>query len=172
MSAAQGGNSPANQERLVSILEQENAELKALTSTSTALWSEPFRFPVAAPVKVTDSYGITRASGAVTITHEGTDFAAPPGTPIYAVNRGVVKMAQALTAYGNTVVVDHGLGVQSLYLHLSSVSVAPGQTVARGQLIGLSGETGYSEGPHLHLSIKIGGVSIDPLKFLALFGVH
>ncbi len=163
-----GGNSVANQENLVSVLSQENATLKAVTSTSTALWSEPFRFPVASPT-VTDKFGITRDSGAVAITHEGTDFAAAPGTPVYAINRGIVKIAEPFTAYGNTIVLDHGVGVQSLYMHLSEIDVKPGQVVQRGQLLGLSGETGYSEGPHLHLSIKIAGVSIDPLKFLALF---
>jgi murein DD-endopeptidase MepM/ murein hydrolase activator NlpD len=165
-----GGNSVASQENLVSVLSKENARLKTLFSTSTSLWTGAFAFPVKRP-RVTDTYGRTRDSGAAAIMHEGVDFSAAPGTPVYAINGGEVEIAEAFVAYGNTVVVDHGLGVQSFYMHLSSMTVAPGEMVERGELVGYAGETGYSEGAHLHLSIKIGGVSIDPLKFFALFGV-
>ena len=79
--------------------------------------------------------------------------------------------AKNYTVYGGTVIVNHGLGVQSLYMHLSRISATAGTTVKRGQLIGYSGETGYAVGPHLHLSIKVNGVSIDPKAFFNIFKI-
>jgi murein DD-endopeptidase MepM/ murein hydrolase activator NlpD len=171
-----GGNSVANQALVLTMLAKENAAIAAVYSrTDKALWTSSFAFPVASttdsPLTVTDPYGYNRDSGANTITHKGVDFHAPPGTPVYAVNRGVVRVAKSYTVYGNTVIIDHGLGLLSMYMHLSKMSVAPGQLVTKGQRLGLSGETGYAEGPHLHLTIRIGGVSVDPMGFFALFGV-
>ena len=171
-----GGNSVANQAVVLSILTKENAAIAAVYSrTDKALWTSGFAFPVASttdsPLTVTDPYGYNRDSGANTITHKGVDFHAPPGTPVYAVNRGVVRVAKSYTVYGNTVIIDHGLGLLSMYMHLSKISVYPGQLVTKGQRLGLSGETGYAEGPHLHLTVRIGGVSVDPMGFFALFGV-
>jgi murein DD-endopeptidase MepM/ murein hydrolase activator NlpD len=171
-----GGNSIVNQARVLSTLTKENADLAAIHSrTDKALWTGAFSYPVASttgsPRTVTDPYGYNRDSGANTITHKGVDFHAPPGTPIYAVNRGVVRVAKNYTVYGNSVIIDHGLGLLSMYMHLSRMVAAPGQLIQQGQLIGYSGETGYAEGPHLHLTIRIGGVSIDPMRFFALFGV-
>lgn len=175
-----GGNSVTNQTRVVSILKTENANLSAIYSrTDKPLWTtigmSPFVFPVASSTKasivVTNSYGYNRDSGTATITHKGVDFQAPPGTPVYAVNRGVVRVAKTYVVYGNSVIVDHGLGLLSMYMHLSKTVVFSGQLVKKGQLVGYSGETGYSEGPHLHLTIRINGVSIDPIKFFTLFGV-
>jgi murein DD-endopeptidase MepM/ murein hydrolase activator NlpD len=170
-----GGNSVANQAVVLSILTKENAAIAAVYSRmDKALWTSGFAFPVASttgsPLTVTDPYGYNRDSGANTITHKGVDFHAPPGTPVYAVNRGVVRVAKSYTVYGNTVIVDHGLGLLSMYMHLSKMSVYPGQLVTKGQRLGLSGETGYAEGPHLHLTVRIGGVSVDPMGFFALFG--
>src|SRR2546427_208093 len=91
-------------------------------------------------------------------------FGSPEITAISR-GRGVVKIAQRYTSYGNMILVDHGLGLATLYLHLSKMNVAVGDVVERGQIIGLSGDTGYVAGPHLHVSVKIGGISIDPLKF-------
>lgn len=171
-----GGNSAASGAALLLVLDKENADLAAVYSrTDKALWTDTFAFPTAStsanPRVVTDPYGYNRDSGTETITHKGVDFRAPPGTPIYAVNRGVVRVAKTYIAYGNTVIVDHGLGLLSMYMHLSKIDVAPGQLVQKGQLLGLSGETGYAEGPHLHLTIRIDGVSIDPMSFYSLFGV-
>ena len=174
-----GGNSVANQAQVVSILNKENAQLAAIYSRmDKALWRDTgtstFLFPVAStsanPLTVTNGYGYNRESGSQTITHKGADFRASVGTPVYAVARGVVRSARGYVVYGNSVVMDHGLGLLSMYMHLSKLSVSAGQLVEKGQLIGLSGDTGYSEGAHLHLTIRIGGVSIDPMSFYALFG--
>ena len=84
-------------------------------------------------------------------------------------NAGVVRIAQKFPTYGNTVVIDHGLGVMTFYMHLSKIKVVKGQAVALGKEIGLSGHTGYAEQPHLHLTIRINGISIDPMKFMTFF---
>ncbi|MFA6432727.1 MAG: M23 family metallopeptidase [Candidatus Paceibacterota bacterium] len=167
-----GGNSPANQTRILSILAKENAELAAVYSRKDkALWTSAFAYPVADPF-VTDPYGYDRDSGLSVITHKGSDFRAATGTPIHAVNRGVVRVAKTFVMYGNTAIVYHDLGLLSMYMHLSKLAVVPGQLVEKGQLVGLSGMTGYAEGPHLHLTVRVGGISIDPMKFFALFGVR
>ena len=181
-----GGNSVSNQVKFTSILSKENTELAQIKSrTDKALWntagvasahSSTFIFPIAAsstaPIVITNDYGYNRQSGAETITHKGVDFRAASGTPVYAINRGVVKMSKRMTVYGNTIVVDHGLGLLSMYMHLSRRAVPLGTLVQKGQLIGYSGDTGYSEGDHLHLTIRIGGISIDPIKLYSLFGVQ
>jgi murein DD-endopeptidase MepM/ murein hydrolase activator NlpD len=138
-----------------------------------AIWKSSFSYPLIATTSkgltVTDPYGYNRKTGENTITHKGTDFRALKGTPVYAINRGVVRTAKLYTVYGNTVVVDHGLGLTSLYMHMSRILVVPGQLVEKGMLIGYSGDTGYAEAPHLHISIKIDNVSVDPMKFFELF---
>ena len=166
--ASLGGNTPAAETNLVHSLAANNAILATLKSAAGAYWSADFQFPVANPV-VTDPYGYLRQTGAYEITHKGTDFQAPPGTPVMTINRGVVILVKDFYSYGNTIIVDHGTGILSFYMHLSKVNVTQGQTVARGQVIGESGETGYAEGPHLHLTIRVNGVSIDPMKFMNFF---
>jgi murein DD-endopeptidase MepM/ murein hydrolase activator NlpD len=81
----------------------------------------------------------------------------------------VVRVARTFQIYGKTVVVDHGFGVMTFYMHLSKIKVNVGELVLPGQLIGFSGETGYAESPHLHITVRINNVSIDPIKFLDLF---
>ena len=165
-----GGNSAHNQKKVVSTLAKENSQLANLITSTTTLWSEPFIAPVANPV-ITDVYGYIRDSGAATITHKGADFHADIGTPVLAMNRGVVRLSKKFTVYGNTVIIDHGNGVMTLYMHLSKRLLKEGALVERSETIGLSGMTGYAEHPHLHLSIRIDGHSIDPVEFLKLFGI-
>lgn len=165
-----GGNTPASQTKLVSSLAAENKALTGLRTGAKAFWNGAFRWPVALPV-VTDQYGYSRQTGAYSIPHKGTDFRAPAGTPVMAVNRGVVRVAKRFPTYGKTVVVDHGLGLMSFYMHLSKINVNVGELVKPGQRIGLSGQTGYAMSPHLHFTLRIGGVSVDPVKFFALTGL-
>ncbi|OHA30486.1 MAG: hypothetical protein A3B08_04275 [Candidatus Taylorbacteria bacterium RIFCSPLOWO2_01_FULL_43_44] len=163
-----GGNTPEAATSLVTNLGNENSVINSLLSTNKKFWTESFRYPLKYPT-VTDSYGYLRKTGYYSIPHKGTDFRAPEGYRVYAINRGVVKLARTFTIYGKTVAVDHGLGVISYYMHLSRIDVKEGQTVGKGQVLGLSGKTGYAESPHLHLSVKINGISIDPNKFISLF---
>lgn len=163
-----GGNTPQAASNLVSNLAKENATLVGLRTGTHAFWTAPFRFPVVNPI-VTDDYGYSRQTGGYSIAHKGTDFRAAEGTKVMAMNRGVVRAARTYTVYGKTLIVDHGLGLQTIYMHLSKINVNVGELVLPGQVIALSGATGYAEHPHLHLSIKINGISIDPMKFLSFF---
>lgn len=165
-----GGNTPASQKNLVTTLSKENEKLNLLFTGKKAFWTEKFRFPLASTT-VTDEYGYSRQTGEYSIAHKGTDFRAKEGTKIFAMNRGVVRMASKGPVYGNTIVVDHGLGLMTFYMHLSKIYVAEGQLVLPGQVIGLSGQTGYAEMPHLHLSIRLNNTSIDPMKFMEFFQV-
>ena len=98
--------------------------------------------------------------------HSGIDFSAPSGTPIRAADDGVVHTATAMSGYGNTVVIDHGGGLATLYAHQSRVAVRPGQRVERGEVIGYVGSTGYSTGPHLHFEVRVGGAVRNPAGYL------
>ncbi len=163
-----GGNSAENQTKVVGQLSKENSILASIFTGKKSFWSKPFQYPIKNPI-VTDEYGYSRLTGVYTIAHKGVDFRAEKGTKVTAINRGVVRIAREFSVYGKTVVVDHGFGVMSFYMHLSKIKVNVGELVLPGQLIGLSGDTGYAEFPHLHLTIRIGGISIDPVKFLNLF---
>lgn len=164
-----GSNTPANQTKVISNLIDENKILsQAYYRHMRPLWSVSFQNPLKNPI-VTDVFGTVRQTGAYSVSHKGTDFKATIGTDVYPINRGVVRFVGTLPTYGKAIIIDHGLGITSLYLHLSKINVVVGQLALGTQSIGKSGDTGFSGGPHLHLSIKIGGVSIDPQTFLALF---
>jgi murein DD-endopeptidase MepM/ murein hydrolase activator NlpD len=98
-------------------------------------------------------------------THLGFDLASLRQSPVIAENTGKVAFADNLGIYGNAVILDHGLGLFSLYGHLSSISVAVGQQVQRGDSIGRTGETGLAAGDHLHFSIMVDGVHVDPVEW-------
>ncbi len=163
-----GGNSPANQTKFVNTMADDGAALLTIKTGLKSYWTKPFDYPVLNPI-VTDTYGYLRDTGLYSITHKGTDFHATTGTKVFSMNRGIVRMTRKFSTYGNTVVVDHGLGVLTFYMHLSKIKVNVGELVQQGQLIGLSGSTGYATGPHLHITIRINNISIDPMKFLELF---
>ena len=98
-------------------------------------------------------------------THLGFDLASTQHAPVPAANRGVVMLADYFGIYGNTVILDHGYGLMSLYAHLSSIDVKAGQTVERGQKVGLSGATGLAGGDHLHFATLIRGVPVTPVEW-------
>src|SRR5215468_7874521 len=119
------------------------------------------------PVK--NAFGTERVfNGQVESQHQGLDFAAPAGTPVVAVNSGTIILARQMFFEGNCVVVDHGQGLMSLYLHLSGFNVKEGDSVRKGQQIGVSGGSGRATGPHLHLAIRWQGVYLDPALLLKL----
>ncbi len=131
------------------------------------LWEGTFQAPVS--VAISDVFGTERVfNGEVQSRHLGLDFAAPAGTPVHAINRGTVLLAQPLYFEGGFVVIDHGQGLLSLYLHLSDFQVKQGDTVTTGQPIGLSGNSGRATGPHLHLAVRWQGVYLDPSVLLRL----
>ena len=163
-----GGNTPEAAERVVSTLARENGEIYSVRTIAKQLWTGPFVFPFSNPV-VTDPYGYSRDTVGYAITHKGTDFRAKEGTAVFSMNRGIVRFARELQIYGKTVIIDHGLGFHTVYMHLSKIQVNEGELVKRGRRVGLSGSTGYAESPHLHVSVWLDKASIDPMKFMAFF---
>ena len=137
------------------------------TISAAREWNGSFQRPVTA--EISDVFGVQRVfNGAVQSTHQGLDFRVPTGTPVNAVNSGIVILAKSLYFEGNCIVIDHGQGLLTLYLHLSELRVKEGDPVAKGQLIGLSGGTGRATGPHLHLAVRWQGVYLNPAGLLAL----
>ena len=136
-------------------------------SSATQEWHGDFTAPVTEPV--TEAFGIRRVfNGELKTEHQGLDYHAPRGTRVVAANSGTVLLARRLFFEGNCVVVDHGQGLMTLYMHLSKFKVRKGQRVRRGQLLGLSGATGRATGPHLHLAVRWEGIYLDPAKLLKL----
>ncbi len=135
-------------------------------SSDTPAWTEGFIRPV--PGRANSSFG-TRSvfNGERRNPHAGTDFLSGTGTPIHAPAGGRIVSARELFFSGNTVVIDHGLGVFSMLAHLSRVDVAEGDTVGTGAVVGLVGATGRVTGPHLHWALRIGKARVDPLSALA-----
>ena len=130
-------------------------------------WEGSFAPPVNA--EISDVFGVERVfNGTVQSTHQGLDFRVPSGTSVAAVNSGRVILARPLFFEGNCVVIDHGQGLLTLYLHLSKFLVKEGDDVKKGQPIGLSGGTGRATGPHLHLAVRWQGVYLDPQVLLKL----
>jgi len=142
-------------------LADTGAETEAAAAVTTAA-PEAWRAPVD-NVRVTSFFGVMRS--VLPTPHKGIDFAAKTGTPVHATAGGTIIAAGPIAEndgrYGNTVIIDHG-GKQSLYAHLSSVNVRPGQQVQAGQRIGAAGATGFATGPHLHLEVRENGRLIDP----------
>jgi murein DD-endopeptidase MepM/ murein hydrolase activator NlpD len=101
--------------------------------------------------------------------HPGIDLSAPTGSAVYAADSGLVIFAGWTgIGYGNTILIDHGNGFQTLYAHLSQISVPCAARVEKGQFIGFSGSTGRSSGPHLHFEVRVPGGYLNPLKVLPL----
>jgi len=139
------------------------------SSSDERLWREPFVRPVAEPAN--SAFG-TRSifNGQPRSAHGGADFLSPAGTPIHAPNAGRIVVARELYFTGNTVVIDHGLGLFSTLAHLSAFDVREGERVDAGQLVGRVGATGRVTGPHLHWAVRAGGARVDPLSLLAVLG--
>ena len=150
--------------------ESDRATEVAVGSHDTPrLWSTPFLRP--RDSRITSGFGHGREfNGTITSRHMGTDFAGATGAPVRAANRGIVRIVGRFYYGGNVVYVDHGAGLTSAYLHLSRQLVAEGDTVERGQLIGRVGATGRVTGPHLHLIVRYGRVTVDPLSLFAVAG--
>lgn len=125
-------------------------------------WTGPFIRPVDGPIVSGFGYRVHPIFRRVKF-HYGIDISAPSGTPIHAAADGVVVFAGWRRAYGNTVIVDHGNGLATLYAHCSRVLVSEGEVVKQGQVIALVGSTGLSTGPHLHFEVRRYGEPINPL---------
>jgi murein DD-endopeptidase MepM/ murein hydrolase activator NlpD len=166
---SKGGNTTLNANKIKKEVQSDSQVFQSVHSSKKQMWSKSFIFPVEHPF-MSDTYGYVRDSQGVDILHKGVDFVANIGTPVHAMNVGVVRYIGTLPAYGKSIIIDHGSGIQTIYLHLSKIVVAKGVMVKQGQIIGDSGDTGFVTGPHLHLSIRVSGVSIDPESFMRTLG--
>jgi murein DD-endopeptidase MepM/ murein hydrolase activator NlpD len=130
-------------------------------------WSGNFNTP--AEAAISDVFGTQRVfNGKTQSSHLGLDFRVPSGTPVAAMNDGTVLLARPLYFEGNCVVIDHGQGLLTIYMHLSQFKVKEGDDVKRGQQVGLSGGTGRATGPHLHVAVRWQGAYLDPARLIKL----
>jgi murein DD-endopeptidase MepM/ murein hydrolase activator NlpD len=151
-------------------VEQEHGRLQELFARRTPdrLWQGIFRLPLDG-VRTGGNFGRRRIlNGQTRSPHTGIDFPAAAGTPVHAAQRGRVVLAGDLFFTGNTVVLDHGLGLYTLYAHLESVFVAVGDLVKVGATLGRVGATGRATGPHLHWGLTLNEARVNPLQIVSL----
>jgi murein DD-endopeptidase MepM/ murein hydrolase activator NlpD len=160
--------SPKNRRRIAK--EQKEAMRIYRSSTPKLFISSPLRYPMDS--KITSRFGNKRLfNGVLKSYHSGTDFRAKVGTPIRAVADGRVVLAKNRFFAGNSIILDHGEGIYTGYYHLSRFKVKPGTYVKAGDIIGLAGATGRVTGPHLHFSVRVNGVQVDPMQFIDTFNL-
>ena len=159
--------------RLRQIDSDKLIELAKQTSP-TFLWHEPFiRLASKTEAYFADARTYTYKGEVVDHqTHLGFDLAGLEHMPVLAANDGVVVMAQYFGIFGNAVLIDHGVGVQTLYGHMSQLEVKPGEAVKRGQEIGRSGATGLAGGDHLHFTVLLDGVPVNPTEWWDPHWIH
>lgn len=155
---------------LIAELEQKSDRYGALEAMLLQQSMKKNTLPSSKPVDAafsSSSYGwrVDPFTGQMAF-HEGLDFMAEVGTPIYAAASGIVSAAEKTSDYGNIVKLDHGSGVETRYAHASRILVKPGQRVEKGQIIAEIGNTGRSTGAHLHFEVRVNGAALDPRKFL------
>lgn len=152
--------------------EAERQRLRTIFATITPerLWDGSFHYPLAG-ITTGGNFGRRRIlNGQPGSPHSGVDFPASAGTPVYAAQRGRVVLAEPLYFSGNTVILDHGLGLYTLYAHFESISVQAGDLVDTGALLGKVGATGRVTGPHLHWGATVNRARTDPLQLISLLG--
>jgi Membrane proteins related to metalloendopeptidases len=147
---------------------EEMALLKTFKETIsiTRAWRDPLAPPVSGCM--TSPFGVKRLhNGKPTGEyHGGVDQRTPAGEPIRAVAAGAITFAQQFNVLGNAVGIDHGQGLESMYLHMSKLAVAPGAQVQRGDILGFAGSTGRSTGPHLHWVLYVNGMNVNPAQWM------
>jgi murein DD-endopeptidase MepM/ murein hydrolase activator NlpD len=138
------------------------------TVSDVKYWEDPLTAPV--PGCVLSPFGVKRLhNGKPTGEfHAGIDQRSPAGRPIHAVAAGTVKIAQPFAVLGGTVAIDHGQGLETMYLHMAKLLVAPGAHVEKGEVIGYVGATGRANGPHLHWVVDVNGVPVNPQQWVTL----
>lgn len=149
-----------------SLLEQQlHDQYELLSDQKAFLAATPTRKPAVG--YFTSGFGVRRSPyGGTEKMHEGLDIANYPGTPIRATADGTVAFAGAKAGYGQTVIIDHGYGLETWYAHNRRILVRPGQRVQRGESIAQLGNSGRSTGPHLHYEVRINGTPVDPLSYI------
>jgi murein DD-endopeptidase MepM/ murein hydrolase activator NlpD len=157
----------------ISKLKPSPGEMETVAAFKKAIsdsrhWDEPLQVPV--PGCMTSQYGVQRLhNGKPTGNfHGGIDQRAATGRPVRAVAGGAVRVAQMFNLHGGTVGIDHGQGLNSIYLHLSKFAVEEGASIKKGDVIGYAGSTGRSTAPHLHWSLYAHGVPVNPVQWVKL----
>ena len=147
---------------------EEAAVEKAYALRTPQAWTQPFAPALRGVTPTSSSFGQPRtySAGGPVAYHFGTDYPAPTGTAVLAVNDGTVVFAGRVPVRGNLVIIDHGAGVTSLYFHQSRVVVTAGQRIKRGAKVGEVGTTGLSAGPHLHLEVRVRGEGTSPAGWM------
>jgi murein DD-endopeptidase MepM/ murein hydrolase activator NlpD len=151
---------------------EETKQLRAIYDTVTPepLWDGPFRLPLVGDFKGSN-FGKRRVlNGHPGSPHSGVDFPAPTGTPVHAAQKGRVVLAEELYFSGNTVIVDHGLGLYTFYCHFSEIDAKVGDEVAAGTVIGKVGATGRVTGPHLHWGLQVQRTRVNALDLVKVLG--
>ena len=151
---------------------EERDKLRAIFDrvTPEKLWDGDFHVPLDG-VTTGGNFGKRRVlNGTPGSPHSGVDFPATTGTPIHAAQNGRVVLAQELFFSGNTVVLDHGLGIYTFYGHLSEIDVKPGDELQSGQVLGKVGATGRVTGPHLHWGLTVERARVNPLQLVKVLG--
>lgn len=150
-------------------ISQEYSEAMKIygTSTKESYINSKFILPIES--FITSDFGKARVyNDTLKGYHSGTDFRAKVGTPIFASNNGVVALAKDRFYAGGTIILNHGQGIYTCYYHMSQLDLKVGQKIKKGQVIGLSGKSGRVTGPHLHFSVRVSGIQVDPLQFVEL----
>jgi hypothetical protein len=150
-------------------IRQESELIRAIYDIYSPEWRVYGKFILPVEGKIFPNFGERRYfNNKPRSQHSGIDIASPKGTPVKASNSGRVVLAIHLYFSGKTVIIDHGLGVFSLYCHFSEINVSIGDDVEKGEVIGKIGSTGRVTGPHLHWSVKIKGSRVDPNALMSL----
>lgn len=137
------------------------------TETQEQYWDGGFGYP--SNGRMSTKFGMQRVvNGKKGSNHKGVDFAPGFGKPVVTVNGGVVTLVQKFKMHGNTVIVNHGQGVSSLYLHLNDFSVKTGDSVKKGDVLGHVGSTGVATGPHLHFAMYVHAVAVNPMPWFKM----
>jgi murein DD-endopeptidase MepM/ murein hydrolase activator NlpD len=121
--------------------------------------------PVTSPYGVQRHYQNHRGQPLYSWAHRGVDYAAALNTPVYAAQNGIISVAEQMQVHGGTIVIDHGQGVLSIYNHLNKITVKKDQYVTKNALIGYSGNTGHTTGPHLHYGLSVHDVRVNPQEW-------
>ena len=137
--------------------------------TDAVYFTRAFGLPLSNNTRIASTFGEIRKTGNTSIRHWGVDFGGKEGSAVGAMSGGIVKSVYYDQVYGKVVIVDHGEGIYTLYMHLKEQLVKEGDKVERGAVIGTLGKTGYSTAPHLHLSMKIHSIPVDPTRFVMAF---
>ncbi len=155
---------PLKGELLKRVINENRLLRSILREITKRKFKERRLYPPLKNLSISTPFGARRIiNGKRHSVHWGTDFRAPLGAPVFASLSGKVVLARELYFTGNTVIIDHGLGIHTLYAHLSKILVKEGQFVKAGQVIGKVGSTGRSTGPHLHFGFYVEGVKADPM---------